>query len=133
MLKKLLTVIAYVLLIFIFGFNATPLFANECVVSVSSSSGTFYKTTHYGFDDAFLGNGVCKFYDANYNYNKFVIEYYNAEVVDVSEVDGYATNYYYYSDMLPNAEIINGKKVNVHIAVTNERVVIGYPLIYYYY
>ena len=40
------------------------------------------------------------------------------------------TNYYFYSDKLMKKEVINGNIVNIHIAVANNYVTIGYPIIY---
>ena len=40
------------------------------------------------------------------------------------------TNYYFYSDKLIKKQIINGKMVNIHLAVTNNYLTIGYPIIY---
>ena len=47
--------------------------------------------------------------------------------------DGETNNYYFYIDTLPKSEIISGKKVNLHLAITGNKLTVGSPIIYYGY
>jgi hypothetical protein len=47
--------------------------------------------------------------------------------------DGEVKNYYFFSEKVHNFEIIGGKKVNIHVAVKGENVMVGSPIIYYGY
>ena len=133
MLKNILVTILYLAMLVLFSINATPLFNENCVVAVSRSSGEFYSVNSYRFKDVFVGDGVSVTYSPSYNFKKEIIDYYGAEIVINNNYDSYAKNYYCYSKALPNAVIINGKKVNIHIAVTENAVTVGFPLIYYSY
>ena len=46
---------------------------------------------------------------------------------------GGVENIYYYSKKINKKELIFGKKVNVHIAVSNGEIILGVPFIYYGY
>ena len=133
MCKNILIVLTFSFLIFIFGVNATPLYGEKCVVATNFSSVDFYKVDTYSFKDAFMGNGVSATYPTNYNYVNKIVDYYNAKLTFETTLEGYASSYYYYSSSLPNTVIINGKKVNVHIVITNDSITVGYPLVYYAY
>lgn len=50
-----------------------------------------------------------------------------------SSVIGGVENHYFYSSKISKKEVIGGKKVNVHIAVSNKNITIGVPIIYYGY
>ncbi len=62
---------------------------------------------------------------------KFLSEY-DCKKVYSSDIGG-VENYYYYSSKISKKEVLSGKKVNVHIAVSSEKVVVGVPIIYYGY
>ena len=47
--------------------------------------------------------------------------------------DGEIENYYFFSNKINNFEIINGKKVNIHVAIKGDSLVVGSPIIYYGY
>lgn len=47
--------------------------------------------------------------------------------------DGEVENYYFFSEKVHDFEIINGKKVNIHLAVKKGEIVVGSPIIYYGY
>ncbi len=47
--------------------------------------------------------------------------------------DGEVENYYFFSEKVHDFEIINGKKVNIHLAVKEGEIVVGSPIIYYGY
>ena len=133
MLKNTLIISLFSLIIFVFGANSMPLYNKNCTVAVNSSSGAFYQTSSFSFKDAFLSDGASATYPLNYDYTSKIINYYNAKLVTKSALEGYCNNYYYYTPSLPNSVVINGKKVNVHIAVSDNCVTVGYPIIYYAY
>ena len=58
-----------------------------------------------------------------------LLETFSAEVF-YTETVGETTCYYGYSKKLPYSIIFNGKKTNVHIAVSDGKVVFGTPIIF---
>lgn len=112
--------------------NLIPLYNQFVVVSVNSSSGEFYETNRYAFSDYLKGNGVCKTYDKNFNYASNIINPLNATIVKTEKIDG-IINYYYYSKNLARTVTVDGKRVNLHVAVTSSLITVGYPLIYHAY
>lgn len=61
-----------------------------------------------------------------------IIKYFDAQLILKEQVGG-IVNYYFYSKKLRYKERIYGKTVNLHIAVTNQGVTLGTPLIYGWY
>ena len=53
----------------------------------------------------------------------------SARVLWTEEVDG-VVSYYAYSDSLSKSVLVSGEKVNLHIAVKENRIVIGTPIIF---
>ena len=53
----------------------------------------------------------------------------NLKKVHYEEVNG-VKNYYYFTNKLFKKEVINGKSVNIHIAVSSDKISLGYPIIY---
>jgi len=47
--------------------------------------------------------------------------------------DGEILNVYYYSNKIGVKEVVQHKRVNVHVAIKNEEITVGIPLIYYGY
>ncbi|MBO5850867.1 MAG: hypothetical protein J6R29_00860, partial [Clostridia bacterium] len=66
--------------------------------------------------------------ERNYNYYNLIKDT-NAKLQFVEEVDG-VVSYYYYSKKFKKTQNINGTKVNLHIAVSNDFIKIGTPFIY---
>lgn len=58
-----------------------------------------------------------------------VIKNYSAEIIKVERVAG-TVSYYFFSPVFKNSVTIGGEKINLHIAVNNEQVTMGTPLIY---
>ena len=133
MLKNILFILTYVFTAIFFVSVTIPLSNESCTVAVNSSSGEFYYTNSCSIKDHFIGNGKSKTYPLNFDYEKEIINYYDAKVVEISTNGKYVENYYYYSSTLPNFVNVNGKKVNVHVAVTKDNITVGYPIIYYGY
>ena len=53
----------------------------------------------------------------------------NCKQVYTEEISG-ITNYYLYTDKLPKKQVVKGKKVNIHLAIKEDSVTLGYPFIY---
>lgn len=51
------------------------------------------------------------------------------KAVYFEEVKG-VKNYYYYTNKLLKKEVVKGKSVNIHLAVSKDKISLGYPLIY---
>lgn len=47
--------------------------------------------------------------------------------------DGEILNVYYYSNKIPIKEVIKNQRVNVHVAISNQKITVGIPIIYYGY
>ncbi len=47
--------------------------------------------------------------------------------------DGEILNVYYYSNKISKKEVIKRKRVNIHVAISNNNLKVGIPLIYYGY
>lgn len=90
------------------------------------SSGEF--VSEVNVSDLFVCDGVSIIKPASYDYLE-LIEKFKAKKMH-SFYDGNVQNLYFYTNKLPKKEIINGCAVNLHVAITNENVIIGSPLIY---
>lgn len=94
------------------------------------SSGEFYSVSTFKVSDYLCVDGV------SFNISKSeidgIIEKLNAKLVYTFS-DGEITSYYYYSPKISKKEKIFEKPINVHIAVTQEKVIFGSPIIYYGY
>ena len=58
-----------------------------------------------------------------------LISLFNARVLFIEEAAG-VTNYYCYSPALDDAVLLNGRRVNLHIAVNGEKTAAGTPIIF---
>ena len=109
---------------------ANKLFEKDIVYSVNGkSSGEFIKG-EISLDKIFLIDGASIKTDS-YNIEE-KLNLLNAKMVHCF-TDGEVENYYFFSEKVHNFEIIDGKKVNIHIAVKQGEVVVGSPVIYYGY
>lgn len=84
------------------------------------------------FDFPFVtGESVCMRCDHAEEFLAEVLQTYAAQVVFVEETQG-VCSYYFFSQLLPKKIVLNGRAVNLHIAVESnqERVVVGYPIIF---
>ncbi len=132
MLKKFLCVAFFIVCLFYAITDGITLYNQEVIVAKNFSSGGFYKSQNYSICDAFLSSGICKSFESSFDYQNDVIKKYGGVLVKESNDNG-VTNLYYYSKKLPNKVYVDGKQVNVHIAVKSNEIVIGYPFIYYGY
>ncbi len=94
-------------------------------VSGGKSSGVITKTVCLPFNNF---DGVSISFENDYDHETF-LEKSGAKLLFIEDLDG-VKNYYYYSKRLPKCEVVNQKKVNIQIAISNEKVVIGTPIIY---
>ena len=109
---------------------ANKIFEKDIVYSVNGkSSGEFIKDG-ISFDKIFLIDGASIKTDS-YNIEE-KLNLLNAKMIHYF-TDGEVENYYFFSEKVHNFEIIDGKKVNIHIAVKQGEVVVGSPVIYYGY
>ena len=60
---------------------------------------------------------------------RFVVGKYNAEVLFLEKVEG-VTSYYCYTDEWADYVLIEGKRVNLHVAVSPSQCVVGAPIIF---
>ena len=126
MLKKVLLVLVIVLLSALYLSSNSLFFLEEVkVVKGEKSKGTFLSQVNYPFVEK---AGIYKSFDVSYDC-RGLIEDLSATLVckeNLKEV----TTYYFYSKSLSKCEIIKGQKVNLQIAVSQEKIVIGTPIIY---
>ena len=109
---------------------ANKITEKEIVYSVNGkSSGEFIKG-EIPLDKIFLIDGASIKIDS-YNMEE-KLNLLNAKMIHYF-TDGEVENYYFFSEKVHNFEIINGKKVNIHLAVKQGEVVVGSPVIYYGY
>lgn len=98
----------------------------------SPSSQAQMKDTLSVTDAFFLtGESVCFFVAAEDKENllKEIAELFRAELIAVESVSG-VTSYYLYSTDLRGGVRVQGRKVNLHIAVSGESCVVGTPIIF---
>ena len=109
---------------------ANKITEKDIVYSVNGkSSGEFIKG-EISLDKIFLIDGASIKIDS-YNIEE-KLNLLNAKMIHYF-TDGEVENYYFFSEKVHNFEIINGKKVNIHLAVKQGEVVVGSPVIYYGY
>ena len=68
-------------------------------------------------------------YKTNEEIAKAIAARYHAEIYIIEEVDG-VLSYYAYTEKWQDGLYINGKKINLHVAVGNGRLVVGTPIIF---
>lgn len=124
MLKKITGLIVVLLTLSLYLINL-PFVAEKGVITCfgGKSSGSFKSgITLNGNDGFFISiNDEQKVYD--------YIKKLNCKWVLVESVNG-VQNYYFYSNKLVKKQVIKGKTVNVHLAICNDRITLGYPIIY---
>ena len=126
MLKKFAVLCAFLSLSMLIIFS-NCMFLGEKVSAVKSgkSSGVIEEILNFPFND-FLG--TYKQFSVDYKYSS-LLKKYRAKLIFIEEIDG-VKNYYYYSNKLPNFEVIKNKKINLQFAIASDRVVVGTPIIY---
>lgn len=122
MLKKALFLISLTCALTLYAFNIFPYKSVELTLGKGSNCKV-------------INGQIAMFYDsvaitknAGFNYQN-IVDSTGAQLVFVEQIDG-VISYYYFSNNLPKIADINGKKVNLHIAVSGEKVKVGTPLIY---
>lgn len=131
MFKNLAVILSFYILIYACALNSNLFLNEEAVVSTNYSSGSFYKTKSLSVADVFSSSGQCKTFSRNYNYLA-LIKNANAKLIK-SSGGGNEKNYYFYTSNLAKYVIVENNKVNLHVAVCKDKIVIGYPFIYYGY
>ncbi len=125
MLKKLSVCFAFLIMVTAYlSTNRLFLFQDAYLVYNGKSAGNIVSKKVLPFDKC---DGVFKIYD-EFDYN-YLVKKLNAKLV-YSENLGGTVSKYYYSNSLPKKEVINGKKVNLHVAISSNQVVVGTPIIY---
>lgn len=125
--------ICYLLIFLISSFVFIPLgvFDREVIVCKNGkSSGEFIKTTNFCVAEYISIDGVS--FEITKSEISDIIASLDAKFV-YSFFDEDTQNYYYYSNKISKKEKVFTKAVNVHIAVTNDKITFGSPIIYYGY
>lgn len=128
MLKSLVAVLSFIFILYLclpFGY------LDGAVFSTQKSSGDFIESKNLKLENYFNIDGATITLPSGFNF------YDTVELLSAKRVhyftDGTVENYYFFSEKLPKCETINGKKVNMHVAVSNGKVTVGSPIIYYGY
>ncbi len=128
MQKKIVIVATFIFLILIASYTQFNEFSNKnAVFSTNYSQGDFFSANVSEIYAHYLSKGYSFYVDDLEFLTKL-----NAKKVYSSSVEK-IENTYYYTNKIKKYQIINGQKVNVHIAKTNEKTLVGIPLIYYGY
>ena len=122
MLKKCIFIVCLFSCCVLYAFSAIP-YKNIEVTRGKGSKCSVSKTSLALFYDS---ASITKESDFNY---LSIVEKTQAKLMFIEEVDG-VVSYYYYSKKLPKHQVVNGVKVNLHVAVSNDQVKIGTPFIY---
>ena len=126
MLKKLLVCFAFLLMTATYLSTNKPfLYEKANVVYSGKSLGQMQEKLVLPLNKF---DGVFKSYSVDTDYCELVKKY-NAKLIFIEKTDGVISKYYY-SNSIPYKEIIKGKKVNLHIAISNSQITIGTPIIY---
>ena len=128
MVKSLISILIFILL----SILCLPLIGLDGAVFSSNgkSSGEFIEKEDLPIEKLFKIDGI-SISLSSCDYSK-ALNYFDAKKVHYF-TDGEIENYYFFSKKLPKCEVINGKKVNLHVAVSKDKVTMGSPIIYYGY
>ncbi len=132
MLKKLSIIVLSASLVLVLTLlNNPPAFIgfseSRAVYTGTSSNSHFKEYPHLACVNKIKGES-CKIPTSEFNMEEFT-EYFSAKKVRTEAV-AETVSYYFVSPKLKNYVLINGQKINLHIAINNEYVVIGSPVIY---
>ena len=135
MLKKFSYIILAVFVaVLVSVYNSKPLFfglnENYVVYKVDGSScavQTVIDTLYYPFMARVKGES-CKIERLGFDVKSF-FDRYNAEIVFTENLEG-VTCYYGFSDDINFCSMLNGKLVNLHVAVAKDYVTVGSPIIF---
>ena len=123
MAKKLLGIVAVIITAGLYLVNIPFISANTTTCVNGKSSGQFVN-----FPAFYDNDGYSVVLDSETQAVNFLNSY-KCELVYIESVNG-IQNYYFFSQNLAKKQVLNGKTVNVHLAVNGERIILGYPLIY---
>jgi len=121
-------------LICVYAVNRKPTFMDyskdfTLYIQSNSSNCVFRKVTsfEYLFRVNVFGES-CSIEKERFSLEDFLQDF-SAQIVLVEEING-LTSYYAYSKDIRYLQVVNGKKVNLHVAVGEDSVVLGTPIIY---
>lgn len=127
---KILTAIISITSVLALSVASINLNSGFIIAKEGKSSGEFLAFNGTNYYSLINLDGGCFVIDEDKAFN--AVKTLNAKLVHYFS-DGEIENYYFYSEKLPKKEIIAGKKVNVHVAVSKNKTTLGVPLIYYGY
>ncbi|MBQ4098190.1 MAG: YwmB family TATA-box binding protein [Clostridia bacterium] len=134
MLKRIFVVaVFYLTIICLWTVTAVPIFENHAdkfeVTYKASSTANFINLTKKEFK---FKSGI-KSESADIKLNAFnlkeFLDVYDAETVFIEKTEA-GVSYYAYSNKIKYKKIIDGKKINLHINISNDGVTVGSPIIF---
>ena len=134
MIKKLLVIIISITYLFsLKAVNVQPLFSSYAdnfeIYLGASSSGSIIMADKISYS---MFNGIkgesASINKLNFDLQEFLSDF-GAEVILVENIDD-GISFYARTDKIKNVKEVKGKKINLHIFVGKERVVVGSPIIY---
>lgn len=130
MLKKVVVLTAFILIIMVASFSQFNIFKGKQVTfSQNYSQGEFFTSNVHDFFGRYSSKGFSfKVDDGNLDFLTTL----NAKMVYSSQIEK-IENSYYYTSKIKTYQIINGQRVNVHVAKTTDGITVGIPIIYYGY
>lgn len=130
MLKKFVVVVAFILIIMVASYSQFNIFKEKQVTfSKNYSQGEFFTSNINDLCARYQSKGFSfKVDDGNLDFLTTL----NAKEVYKSQIEK-IENAYYYTNQIKRYQIINGRKVNVHIAKSADGITVGIPIIYYGY
>ncbi len=130
MLKKVFVVVAFILIVLVASYSQFDIFKTKQVTfSKNYSQGEFFSSTIYDFYGRYSSKGFS--FKVDESSLDFLNEL-NVKMVYSSQIEN-VENIYYYTNQIKTYQIINGQKVNVHIAKMTDGITVGIPIIYYGY
>ena len=130
MLKKFVVVVAFILIIMVASYSQFNIFKEKQVTfSKNYSQGEFFTSNINDLRARYQSKGFSfKVDDGNLDFLTTL----NAKEVYKSQIEK-IENTYYYTNQIKRYQIINGRKVNVHVAKSADGITVGIPIIYYGY
>ena len=134
-MKKTFTVVLAITFIFSIWWSMNiPVFyrysKNVEVYSLNNSSNAkidFCTSIQYKFRFFKVGES-CTIEKQNFDLKEF-IDYYNAKII-FTETTSFGNSYYMYSKKIAYSKSINGKIINLHLVINQNKIVMGTPIIY---
>ena len=130
MLKKFVVVVAFILIIMVASYSQFNIFKEKQVTfSKNYSQGEFFTSNINNLRARYQSKGFSfKVDDGNLDFLTTL----NAKEVYKSQIEK-IENAYYYTNQIKTYQIINGERVNVHVAKSTDGITVGIPIIYYGY